>query len=494
MKVLFVNPLAYGFELSKSIMPPLGLSMLGAVAEKHRHRVKIIDCMLRQIKEKSYTEKAFLRDVADFCPDIIMLTATTFNRFDCFRTANILKTALKDVPLVMGGIHATFTAEDTLSHVKAIDILCRGEGEKTIVELLDKLGGDGIKISTTALETINGISYRRGNEIVHNPEREFIKDLDELPMSAHHLLEIEDYKQVLPWLDIPAALVMTSRGCPARCSFCSTSVMWGLKIRCRSPENILDEIEHLFDKYGAKGVWFFDDTLTFNRAHIEGLLSEINKRGMKFPWYCEIRVDTVDFDRLKRMKEAGCYYVSFGIESASENVLKNINKGINLRQVENVMSWCKQLDLKTKAFFLSGHPGETYGEAEETLNFYNKNRRNFDIARFSTGVSILPGTEVERFALENGCIPENFRWSENYYCADNLTLGRDPYTPLLIQRQLGFSELRRLKYRSSLKYLFSAKVIKTALLRMRSWKSIKKYSAKYLLDFLEMIKLLFRKT
>ena len=485
MRVMLINPVAKRFKLGKSIMPPLGLAMIAAVLEQEGIiEVSILDCMV-----EGYDFADLQRAVAAAAPDIVGITSTTYNRFDSFDTCTAVREVLPKATVVFGGVHATFTAQDTLEHIPAIDIVCRGEGEITFLEMVRVLaeGSDPSEVQ--------GLSYRDGDRIVHNSDRLFIHNLDALPLPARHLLPMEKYNQTLPFLDeVPAALVMTSRGCPVRCVFCSTGAMWGLRCRSRSPEHVADEIERLIAQYGAEGVWFFDDTLTFRRSHIEGLLREFERRNLKFPWYCEIRVDTVDYDLLKRMRDTGCYYVSFGVESASPRVLRAINKRITIPQVEQVIAWCRELGILMKAFFILGLPEETYEEALQTVSFIKKHKEDFAFTSLSCSTNILPGTRVEWFAKENGYLAPGFSWSEPYYVAKNLTLGENPYVPLLIQPQMGYTELVNLKYKALAKELLNWRGMFRVLKRLTTPAGIHQgYWRKYSLEALEILQWVFHR-
>jgi radical SAM superfamily enzyme YgiQ (UPF0313 family) len=186
--------------------------------------------------------------------------------------------------------------------------------------------------------------------------------------------------------------------------------------------------------------------LTLNRQHIIGLLDEFEKRKMDFIWYCEVRVNTIDYDLLKRMYDLGCRYISFGVESASERILKRINKGISLKQVRQVIQWCVELGIYMKAFFMFGLPDETYEDGLETVNFLKEQGKYINDVALSAGCSILPGTEVEQYAVAIGQISKDFDWTEEIYYPENKMNNRPVAIPTLIQPQLGLTELNRLKF------------------------------------------------
>ncbi len=431
--VLLVSPPAGRSQLGKVPMPPLGLAWLAAVLERDGHRVEILDCPLKEMDHRGLE-----RALRERRPDVVGITGTTWTRYEQFRAARTSKAALPDVPVVLGGPHVTFAARNTLDKIPQVDFVVKGEGEQPIRQLLQALAGCG------EAAAVPGLSFRRDGVVVDNPVGAFIDDLDSIPVPARHLLDIPAYGQTL--FGKRATTVMSSRGCPVFCSFCSTSVMWGVRHRRRSPAAVMTEIEDLLERYGLGAIWFFDDTFTLNRNHVNGVLDEIERRRLHFDWYCEIRVNTVDFDLLKRMRSLGCRFVSFGVETASPAMLKRIHKGIKLEQVERVLDWCKTLGIYTKAFFMLGLPDETFEDGMMTVRFMKKTKPFINELALGAGCSIMPGTEVERFARERGYMDPQFDWTAEKYYPENRMNNRPIAVPTLLQPQLGLRELNRLKF------------------------------------------------
>lgn len=432
-KVVLVNPPEVKFKVTKDPMPPLGLAMLAAMLEQENISVSIIDGALDKIDVEKIGDI-----VKDEQPAVIGVTGTTWNRFDSFETMRILKKELPDIPIIYGGPHATFATEDTLQNLPEVDIVVKGEGEYIFPKLVKAI------FAGKDISTIDGIGFRKNGEIVINKNALPIADIDELPQPARHLLKIKEYNETL--FGKKSTTVMTSRGCPIECVYCSTSMLWGKSYRCRSPKLIGDEIESLIEKYGIEAVWFFDDTLTLRRNHVEGLISEIKSRNLDIIWYCEVRVNTVDKELLKAMYDAGCRYISFGVETGSPRILKTINKGITLPQVENVIDWCNELGIETKAFFMLGLPDETVEDAKMTIDLIKKYKNKVTTIALAGGTSILPGTRMEKWAKEKEYFPRDFSWVKPYYNLQNPTIGRDPRLPTLIQPQMGFNEIRNLNF------------------------------------------------
>jgi radical SAM superfamily enzyme YgiQ (UPF0313 family) len=208
----------------------------------------------------------------------------------------------------------------------------------------------------------------------------------------------------------------------------------------RSSKCVVDEMEYLLKKYDISGFKIFDSTFTINKRHVESICDEIISRGLTFPWECEIRVSGVDKSLLEKMKRAGCYLVDYGIESLSPKVLKLMHKGINRKQIDDVLGWCHELGIQQRAFFSFGHIGESMEDAEMTLNFIREHLNQLSLLSIGVGIRIYPGTEVEKYALVNKYL-ENFSWSLPYRCEKNVLLNLPENIPTLIQPQFGWGEL-----------------------------------------------------
>ncbi|MDY6853835.1 MAG: radical SAM protein [Thermodesulfobacteriota bacterium] len=430
-EILLVHPRVS--ERSFGGMPPLGFAWIAAYLEKNGYNVDIFDL---QVYSGSIEEV-----IRNSKPRIVGITGTSNTRFMSFDIARTARKIDENIFTVYGGAHATFTAKDTLENLPEIDAVVSGEGEETMLEI-----AEAVLRGKTSLSDITGLSYRKNGTIIHNPVRPRIRALESLPLPARHLMNMKDYDLKMDFLDISGASVMTSRGCPINCSYCSASAMFGKTLSLRSAKNVVDEIEILLTDYEAKGIKFFDSTLTLKRGHINSLCDEIMRRRLKFPWECEIRVNTVSRDLLKMMKEAGCYYVDFGVESASPGVLKAMRKGITIDQVIDVFHWTKDLGILTKVFFTFGHIQETLEDAMATLDFIDKHNKYITSPGIGVGIKIYPGTQVERYAYEIGCLDAGFSWAVPYHSKEAEFMSGEPNVPLLIQPQMGFKELRKVRY------------------------------------------------
>ena len=249
-----------------------------------------------------------------------------------------------------------------------------------------------------------GISFKKNGGIVHNQNEKLIEDLDSLPFPARELLHNEKY--IEPLTQKPYTLVITGRGCPFNCIFCTANRYYGKKQRIRSPKNIVDEIEGIITKFGISDIGMWNDTFTFNKEQVKGLAREIMKRGIKIDWFCNSRVDTIDEEMIMLMAKSGCKVITFGVESLDERILKNIKKGINARQVEDAVRLCRKYRIKSQLHIIFGLPGETKETLNKTIN--ETLRINPYYAQFYCAVP-FPGTEFREYVLEKGYM-EYAKW------------------------------------------------------------------------------------
>jgi len=418
-------------------MPPLGMLWIGGCLRRAGYGVEFID---QQVSELDPARVA-----AEARPRLALIGGTSHSRFASFELARRIKQHSPETIVVYGGPHASFTAEDTLAHVPDIDIVVRGEGEEVSLELAAwAIGG---RAEGAALARIRGIAYRESGRLVRTPARPLLVDLDSLGAPDRDLVPLERYGMTMDYLGLPGTSLMTARGCPIMCTFCSASAMFGKSYRARSPARVVDEVEELVTRHGMRGIKIFDSTFTLQRAHVEGFCAELRRRRLEIPWECELRVGSVDQRLLETMRAAGCYYVDVGIESGSQRVLDTcVHKQISLERAVELLRWTRELGFLTKVFFTLGHPGETLEEARETNRFIWRHRRSIRLSAYQAGVKIYPGTGVEQYAQEHHLMPEGFRWSAPYTNTLNRRLFRPPdNVPLLLQPGLGIEELRRLR-------------------------------------------------
>jgi anaerobic magnesium-protoporphyrin IX monomethyl ester cyclase len=334
----------------------LGVYYLASYVRKADHEVCVIDGEAHEMAASDVVAKAL-----EYKPDIIGIGSTTVAFHRALETVRELKARIPEVPVVIGGPHVTAVMEEVLTHPE-IDYAIFGEGEETLTELLDTLASGG------NLFLVKGLAFRNGAIPTINAPRPFIGNLDSIPFPAYDL--ISDFRLYNPppsnYKKLPVANVVTSRGCPNHCTFCGHSV-FGRTLRQRSPENIAEEIELLYHRYHVREIAFVDDTFTIQPRRIFDLFHILNSRNIRFPWTCMSRINTVDYETIKFMKDQGCWHISFGIESGDEEILRLIQKNISLEETKKVVGWCRQLGIRTKGFFIIGHPGETLATIDKTI-------------------------------------------------------------------------------------------------------------------------------
>jgi radical SAM superfamily enzyme YgiQ (UPF0313 family) len=323
------------------------------------------------------------------------------------------------------GTHVTPLTLETMRPFPSLDFVLRGEPEMTLRELLDTLEGNSPRNPrvvemltdtrlvtdidqnrTSPLNNIAGLAWRDENEIVINPDRPFIPNLDDLPIPLHELLPLD--KQRMPMIKGPFTFIVTSRGCPAGCKFCIKHVSYQYGVRVRSPENILAELQWLAE-LGVNNVHMYADLFTVNREQVVGLCDLILSSGMKVRWTCNSRVDYVDEEMLRLMGRAGCWLISWGIESANEGILKRTHKGYRKEQAVRALHWSRAAGIKNWGYFIIGLPGETEESIQETIA-YSK-QLPLDIALFHIAAP-YPGTPFFYEVVEQEWFRPGTRWEE----------------------------------------------------------------------------------
>ena len=393
-KVALINP----SQFTKYPQPPMGLAQIGSVLEGKGYQVTIVDANALQLKPQ---------DVVPYVvdADVVGLTAMTPTINTAQATARHLKKAYPDLPIVLGGAHASLLPEETLATAPKIDIIVRGEGEETFSELLPAVG------NKQPLSEIPGISYRKDGEVASNQARSKNVDLDSLPFLAYHLLPWHSYKPHPPHgRALPFSAIITSRGCPYRCSYCSKPI-FGNKFRGQSPERVVEEVAYHKKRFDIKEFAFYDDVFTLDKRRAHAIADEIIKKTLKIDWTCETRVNLVDKELLRHIKQAGCYSIAYGIESGSPEILNTLDKGISLEQVEEAVRLSHEVGLQTIGYFMIGSPGESPETIRQTIQFAKKLK--LDFAQFSV-TTPFPGTKLYDLYL-NGRKGGDIPWESFVY-------------------------------------------------------------------------------
>jgi radical SAM superfamily enzyme YgiQ (UPF0313 family) len=364
--------------------PPLSLAYLASVL-RDEHEVKIIDSNILD-----YTMEDVRRELREFYPDIVGVTSVTPSIPQAYHVAKMAKEVRNDCIVLIGGSHATFLPHQTLKECEFIDIVVREEGEETVQELLKA-------VENGEIEKVKGITFRKGGHIVSSEPRPFIKDLDEIPFPSWDLLPIDKYQ----FYGKRYMAMLTSRGCPFGCSFCASSRLFGGFWRCRSPENVLEEIKTIYENYKIRNIEFIDDTFTLNIRRAEEICNGIIEQGLDISWGASSRVDTLTKGLVEKMKKAGCWILFLGIESGCQKILDAIGKRITVEQVRKAVKTVKQAGIKILGSFILGFPQDDDESIKQTINFAKS--LDLDYAEFSI-LTPYPGTPVFDYATENNLL------------------------------------------------------------------------------------------
>jgi len=419
MKVLLVipkNKSMMGHKYTPPGHPHIGIGYLGAFLKKHGHEVKVYDDGLKN----TYS----LNDsVTEFKPDLVGITSFSYCYDYALECINAVKSNF-DIPVVLGGPHVSVAKGDVFSD-SPIDFAIKKEGEHSLLELLNALKGN-----TVDLSVIKNLIWKKDNVVIENQDRPFLDDLDSLPFPDYGLFEVDKYVGT----QLHTTAIITSRGCPYLCTYCSTLLSMGQGFRKRSAENVFSEIKLRYDQGFCK-FDVNDDCFSLDIERANKICDLIINSGLKIDLQCYngLRVDRINLDLLKKMKKAGFYYLSFGCESGNPEVLKNIKKNITLNQVRNAVKWTKEAGIDNCVNFIIGHPTETYEQALDTLKFAKSLDCNY--VNFSNLIP-YPGTEAYRWILEHGTVLVN---KENYL--KNLST----YDDMPIFETKGFTKRQRIR-------------------------------------------------
>lgn len=345
MKLCLVNP---PLATEGAHYVPLGLAYLAALLRESGHEVSVADAQYQS--EADVLSKATSADV-------VGITCISHN----FPRAAALASAIKKInpaaQVVMGGPHVTFTDTAVLQQ-QCADIIVRHEGEQTLLELLYTLEREG------DLSLVSGITYRGEEGIKRTPERPFIQDLDTVPFPARDLFQREKY-----YTEESVVQILSGRGCSYQCVFCSCASMWGHRVRLRSPQNVVDEIENVIGTYSIRRFGFVDDTFTIVGNHTHGICEEILTRGLDIEWACNVRVDTLTEDLVQLMKRAGCARFFMGVESGNQKTLDFVKKKTTITQIEKAVKIARKYSIEVVISCILGFPNETYTDTERTIDF-----------------------------------------------------------------------------------------------------------------------------
>ena len=406
--VIIINPSDFSFGRLKKIRkvsPPLGILYIGTYLKKKDFRVKVIDGM---VEPEDLNGDFISKNNAK----VVGITCTTPVVSNALSIAQRIKERHHDCVTVLGGAHASVCGEELIKN-EFIDFVVRGEGEYPFERICEKV------LNKRPIEDYSGIIEKAGPLNLRQPE--FISNLDEIPYPDRDMIPFRKYElSPINYKRKPSTPVITARGCPFRCTFCANPVH-GKNVRYHSPEYVIDEIRYLKMNFGVRDVMFWDDTFTLKEERIESICRFMLRDNLRMTWSCAARVDRINKKLLTLMKRAGCWQISFGVETGSERLLEKIKKGITKSQIVAAFNLCKQIGIETRAFFILGIPTETLKESYETIAFAREISPSF--VQFSLAVP-YPGSEFYIKAVSEG-------WRRPEWASFNTYPEKQPvYVPL----------------------------------------------------------------
>jgi len=423
--IVFVNPpyerIAAGYEFVKHVTnrsASLGLMYLAASVREAGYQTSIIESDIENLDIDQVADRLIKEK-----PDYIGITLFTVGVWQAAEISRKCKEKLPDCKIIVGGPHISSMSTETMERFLEFDIAVIHEGEEVVVNLLAELDNNN------DLDDVKGIMFRKEGEIVKTPPSPSIKELDDLALPAWDLLPnfpetylpaIFDYPQG------PVATMVASRGCPFLCKFCDTST-FGAQVRANSPETVFNTMKHLQQNFGIKHIQFVDDLFLASRIRTLKLCDLIIENNLEMSWSCTARVDTVKLDVLKRMKQAGCWEISFGLETGSNELLQKMEKAARVELSEQAVNWTAEVGIRSKGLFMLGYPGETRESIEMTKAFIKRlpmstmNLSKFTPYPGSPVYRELYGTNIkdDHWQKMNGM---NFVWAPDGFTVEELDI------------------------------------------------------------------------
>ena len=431
-KIALISPQVIGYRQQiRKALPPLGIGYIAAVLEeKGYNKILFIDAVAEdysnvvQLEDDpalvkfGMSDEAIAKKIKTFNPDIIGITLLFSSQAECaFSVARALKGVVPDTPIVLGGIHASAMHKDIMEREESIDFILRGEGDYTFAELVEKL------FNNEDYTHISGLVWRDGSEVRKNAPPAFIKNIDELPFPAWHLMDMERYFRIAmphnPFVrSARVGCIMTSRGCPQRCYFCSSAEYFGHLLRTMSAARVVKMVQHMVDKFGIKELQILDDNSTIDYKRIMDICEGIRRMGLRITFPNGIRAD-VPKDREKRLKmfqamrNAGTEQISISVEHGDQDFLNNVMcKRQDLKEAIATCDLAHKAGLLVHASFMMGFPYETSIQRQRTVDFASE----LDADSFSISLATpLPGTPMWDIADQHGLFMDSFSPSRVLY-------------------------------------------------------------------------------
>ena len=385
------------------VYPPLGLLYIAAVLEENS-----IDVCLIEARAMGLSHDEVIEEVRKENPDFVGITAITARINSALYLSAKVKEINPDIKVVLGGPHVHFEHRDVIND-PAVDFCVRGEGELTTLELIKTVLENG------NLQEVKGITFKEGDEVIVTPDRPYVANLDTLSFPARELLQSPVYRGL--WTEGKTFTPMlATRGCPYLCQFCDAPAIWGRVHRRRSAENVLDELEQVYNEFGVRYVRFVDDLLVANKKWAIELCRGIRKRCLNdLSWACDGRVGLMSYELLEELKKANCKVIFYGIEFGNQRILDFCKKGFTIEQVKETIEMTSKVGVSSYGYFMLGYPTETIETVEDTINLAVELALDYgmDSAGFSI-VTPFPGTGLYEYCERNNML-KSTDWSQYSY-------------------------------------------------------------------------------
>ncbi len=457
--MLIFPPMFNTRQIDTMVCPPMGIASLAAYV-RDLVEVRLLDCLAedgdrrepvsQSIDRVGMSYARIIDEIRTWAPDMVGLSCIFSSQWSAVAelTERIKQDVDSDMVVVTGGTHPSFLPESTLARSR-VDYVVLGEGERGLRDLIMAHNRGG------GLDRIDGIAYRDNGSIVVRPRTSWIEDLDSLPFPARDLLPMEKYFATrvpmgLHWRKVRNTPIVSSRGCPLKCPFCSSWRHWGARFRKRSAGNVLAEIAHLRDVYDVRELKWQDDNLTTDRSRARAIFTGMIERGLVMPWNTPngIALWTLDEELVRLMKQSGCYELTLAVESGDPaSFAAYIRKPFTLARAKDVADMCRRHGIATVAYFIIGFPGESLAQIENSMRFARDLRTDYMIPFI---FNPLPGSELWQRCLEEGYINECYAYEKaNHYFQSDLMTGDFTTDDLLrIQGTAYFKNLLRLPLRN----------------------------------------------
>jgi len=421
-KVLLIAPPAFTFKSQRDVnpLPPMGLGYLASVVEKMGIEVEILDSLMlgwdneeevnENIVRVGLSDSDIQEKILEYNPDLIGINCQFSRQYKIYHHIfSLVKKVKANCITVAGGAHTTVCPEEVLKD-PCCDFLLISEAENSFNELLCKL------IQEKDITSIDGLGWKSNGNIFINKKEKWITDLDSIPFPAYHIMKLDKYFGLKASHGIRHknrfSPIITSRGCPAKCTFCSAHKAWGNRYRLRSVDNVLKEMRLLKEQYGIEEIMFEDDNVTANPKRATELFSRMIEEGFDFIWDTPNGVGawSIDEEMLDLMKKSGCIKLNFPVESGSQYVLNNIiRKPLKLSKIKKLTSYCKKIDLDYGMFLVIGMPGEKIEDMWQSFHFAA------ECGCYTPHISVAtpyPGTELHDVCIKNGYIDPDFNFGD----------------------------------------------------------------------------------